>query len=280
MVKEAPGTSVINRDDISAMLQLESDKQMLGCTDDMSCLSEIGGALGVGKIVVGQVGRVNREYVISLRLIEPASAEVENRVMETYKGDEATLLPAMKRAGRRLLGVNSDLKGSMLVSSTQPGAQLFFDGELQGVLPLPPIQNLTPGRHSIRVVKNRFFDHESDVYVEPGANGSQYVELKKIPVKFIELPPPVWWAVVAMGGAAGALGGGFFYLNSFSNEQLNQLIAEGTDDNGNVSIDGALTTPLQTAAQEALQNGITASIVAGTVLAVAGGLAPFVVWEE
>ena len=68
VVKEAPGTSVINRDDITAMLQLESDKQMLGCTDDMSCLSEIGGALGVDKIIVGQVGRVEREYVVSLRI--------------------------------------------------------------------------------------------------------------------------------------------------------------------------------------------------------------------
>ena len=111
VVKEAPDTSVINRDDITAMLQLESDKQMLGCTDDMSCLSEIGGALGVDKIIVGQVGRVEREYVVSLRLIEPSTAKVENRVLETFKGEETSLLHAMKQAGRRLMGLDAAQPG-------------------------------------------------------------------------------------------------------------------------------------------------------------------------
>ena len=281
VVKEAPGTSVINRDDITAMLQLESDKQMLGCTDDMSCLSEIGGALGVDKIIVGQVGRVEREYVVSLRIIDPTSAKVENRVLETFKGEETSLLHAMKQAGRRLMGLNADQPGIMLVSTTQPNAQLFLDGEPKGILPLPPIKDLPPGRHSIRVVKKRFFDYEADVYVEPGDMSSQYVELKKIPVKFIELPPAVWWGVVSLGGVAGVLTGGFYYLQSFSNQQINEIIdAAPKDAGGNPIIDGGLTTPLQDEAADAGNNGMMAAISTAAILGFAGVLAPFVVWEE
>ena len=40
-LKEVEGTTVISNDDITAMLQLEGEKQSLGCSDDMSCLSKL-----------------------------------------------------------------------------------------------------------------------------------------------------------------------------------------------------------------------------------------------
>lgn len=54
-------SSVIAKSDIASMLSLEQQKQVLGCdTDASSCLAEIGGALGVKRVVAGSLGRVGR----------------------------------------------------------------------------------------------------------------------------------------------------------------------------------------------------------------------------
>ena len=53
-LKRIQGASVIGKEDIAAMLDLEGQKQVLGCDSNTSCLAEIGGALGVDKLVVGQ----------------------------------------------------------------------------------------------------------------------------------------------------------------------------------------------------------------------------------
>src|SRR5689334_8728659 len=46
-VGRASGAQVIGRQEIGSMLGFERDKQLAGCTDDVSCVTEIGGALGV-----------------------------------------------------------------------------------------------------------------------------------------------------------------------------------------------------------------------------------------
>jgi hypothetical protein len=57
-VKRIDGATVLGRDDVNAMLQLEKDKRVLGCSDDTQCLAELGGALGVERLVVGTVGKL------------------------------------------------------------------------------------------------------------------------------------------------------------------------------------------------------------------------------
>ena len=71
-LKRIQGASVIGKEDIAAMLNLEGQKQVLGCDSDTSCLAEIGGALGVDKLVVGQVGKLADNFIISLALCEKA----------------------------------------------------------------------------------------------------------------------------------------------------------------------------------------------------------------
>jgi TolB-like protein len=138
-LKRIQGASVIGKEDIVAMLNLEGQKQVLGCESDTSCLAEIGGALGVDKLVVGQVGKLADNFIISLRLISPTTAKVDNRISENFVGTEATLIPAIRTAGRKLLGIQSKEPGSLGVSSSEPAATVFLDGKKQGALPMPPI---------------------------------------------------------------------------------------------------------------------------------------------
>lgn len=95
--------SVISRSDIVSLLTLEQQKQVLGCDEeDSQCLAEIGGALGVDRVVAGNVGRVGDRYLISLSLIDTASAVVLERSYLTADKVDA-LLTIAPQVVRRLL---------------------------------------------------------------------------------------------------------------------------------------------------------------------------------
>ena len=178
------------------MLNLEGQKQVLGCDSDTSCLAEIGGALGVDKLVVGQVGKLADNFIISLRLISPTTAKVDNRISENFVGTEATLIPAIRTAGRKLLGIDSKDPGSLGVSSSESQATVFLDGKEYGSLPMPPIQDLTPGRYNLRVLKEGFNTWNGDVYVNPLDNTAMWIELQAKPAMWYE----EWWVWASVGG--------------------------------------------------------------------------------
>ncbi len=94
--------SVISKTDISSMVQYETEKELAGC-DDSSCMAEIGGALGVDKVVIGHVGKLGSSYVVTLKLMNIKNATVENRVSETIPANEDKLIPLIKFLANKLL---------------------------------------------------------------------------------------------------------------------------------------------------------------------------------
>ena len=61
--------NIMGKSDITAMLGFEQEKQIIGCESDTNCIAEIGGALGVEKIVAGSVGKLGEKYLINVKLI-------------------------------------------------------------------------------------------------------------------------------------------------------------------------------------------------------------------
>lgn len=188
-VKRVQGTRVVSRDDIASMLALEKQKDALGCTDSVTCLAEIGGALGVDKLIVGSVGKVESSFVISLRLIDARRVIVESRVSESFQGLTEQLVPAVRHAGRSLLGLGQAEKGGLTLSTSALDAEVILNDKAIGVSPLPPVKDLPPGRHSLRLKKSGFADWRSDIYIEPGDMTALWAPL-------VKLPPPwykTWW---------------------------------------------------------------------------------------
>jgi hypothetical protein len=97
-LRRSPGVSVMTDADVAAVIGVERQRQLLGCSDS-SCLTEIGGALGVDRIVHGSVGRVGGSLVVNLTSIDPAAGRPVASVSERLKGgsDEAFLdaLPSL-----------------------------------------------------------------------------------------------------------------------------------------------------------------------------------------
>jgi hypothetical protein len=188
-IKRIEGTSVISREDMTVMLRLEQDKAFLGCSDDTSCIAEIGGALGVDKLVVGHVGKIKNSYVVSLRLIDPREAKVDSRITECFRGDEDQLIRAVRHAGRKLLGVGFEAEGKLAVSSSEEEAEVFLDDEKRGELPMAPIADLRVGRHTLRVSKGGYFDFYSDIYVDPHETSAVWAQLDERPARWYQ----TWW---------------------------------------------------------------------------------------
>lgn len=86
------GLEVLTDGDIAAVLGVERNRQMLGCSD-ATCLAEIGGALGVDRIVHGSVGRIGGSLVVNLSSVDSkrgiAVASASGRLQS--ESDEAFL---------------------------------------------------------------------------------------------------------------------------------------------------------------------------------------------
>lgn len=70
-------TNVISFDEVREMLNLEAEKQAMGCTNEESCLAQIADALGVDYLVTGTLAKVGENHVFALRLINQTAASTE-----------------------------------------------------------------------------------------------------------------------------------------------------------------------------------------------------------
>lgn len=102
----------ITKREVAALLDVERQKQLVGCTDD-SCLSSVVGALGVQKIVSGQIGKVEHSYVLTLHLLDARTAKVEGRVVRTVPVESEGLVAAAKSAVTDLIGAQVSSKNQL-----------------------------------------------------------------------------------------------------------------------------------------------------------------------
>ncbi len=207
-LKKLDGFSVVSQDDIAAMLSFESGKQQLGC-DDSACLAEIGGALGVDYLLIGNVGRIEDTFLVGLKLINVRKGEVINRVNETFKGRESDLIPAARFAVYQLVGHEPKTPGRISLKLNTDDAAILLNGEPMD--DAARLETLLPGRHALRIDADGYYSRYVETYVEPGARTDLLIELEEIPVPLYRR----WWvwtaaAVLVVGGVASV----YLYSNS------------------------------------------------------------------
>jgi hypothetical protein len=71
------GLSVITEQDISTVLGVERQKQLLGCGEDTSsCLVELGSALGAELILTGSIAKLESTWQVNLRVLRAGDGKV------------------------------------------------------------------------------------------------------------------------------------------------------------------------------------------------------------
>src|SRR5579863_6411872 len=88
---------VIGRSEIEAMAGFQTERMKLGCTGDDSCLAEIGGALGVDRLVFGSLGKAGGTFVLNTKLLEIHGARIIARDTEVVTNPDV-LIAAVARA--------------------------------------------------------------------------------------------------------------------------------------------------------------------------------------
>lgn len=89
------GFTVITGADIAAVLGVERQKQLLGCSED-GCLAEIGGSMGVDLMVRGSLSVLGARTALSLTLIDAKGVAVNEQRRMVKSTDPADLIQALE----------------------------------------------------------------------------------------------------------------------------------------------------------------------------------------
>ncbi len=93
-IRKLEGVSAIGMSEVRDMLAFERQKVLLGCGDD-SCLTEIGGALGVDEVVTVQIALLGESWAVTLKRMNTKKAKVlasETRQVARKDGEELLAL--------------------------------------------------------------------------------------------------------------------------------------------------------------------------------------------
>ena len=117
-IRASGNYKVIGKSDIRAALNMENHKQLLGCSDE-SCIAEIGGALGVRWVVIGNISQFGELFLLNLKLLDVDKVTVLQGVSKKIEGGQAALIDALPVAAAELMKAAEKSMG-MLAKATPP----------------------------------------------------------------------------------------------------------------------------------------------------------------
>ncbi len=169
-----PTSTVFAQTELDSMLAFEKQKDLLGCESNVSCLAEIGGALGADALVLGSLGKVGSVFILSMKLVDTNRAVVLRHLSEEVVEDEDALLEAIKQMSSALFAADKPM-GHGYLDVLGEGV-VFVDDRNVGNAPLRRLA-VEPGTHIVelkrgtegeavlrkQVLVNRF----ATVHIEP-----------------------------------------------------------------------------------------------------------------
>lgn len=123
------GLEVVTRTQVSALIGLERQKELLGCHDESgSCAVEFAGALGTDGLMLGEAAKVGDQYRISLRIISAKNGEKLSSAVITGSSED-TVLEAFRKAAPRV--AEETKQRARGASITSPGVSTERSGTKQ-----------------------------------------------------------------------------------------------------------------------------------------------------
>jgi hypothetical protein len=92
----------VSTDDVQAMLNVEKQKDLIGCTTT-ACMAEIGGALGTDVVLYGEISRIGSRYSVTMSLVSSGKAQVLGRVSAVTDANEDALIAALPQITRDIV---------------------------------------------------------------------------------------------------------------------------------------------------------------------------------
>ena len=108
--------SIIAGEDLRDMISMEEQKQALGCVDE-SCMTALGGALGVPLMAVPSIGRIGDQFIINFKVLDVDDAKVLVRKTQTVQKEvdlPRSVLTLTEEALRALYGADATMTAKQL----------------------------------------------------------------------------------------------------------------------------------------------------------------------
>lgn len=164
---------VIERGQMQDILN-EVGFQQSGCTSS-ECMIEMGRILNVQKMIGGSVGKFGNVYTLDLRIIDVATARIEETVSEDHEGKMKDLLQVIKNVAHRLAAREKARQektqpkpavGTLEIKSRPEGAIIYVNDKERGKTP-HKIDQLPLNEYSIRLEKEGYLPYETRIAVLP-----------------------------------------------------------------------------------------------------------------
>jgi hypothetical protein len=192
------GYHVLSSEEVRAVLDQESTKQLMGC-DESSCLAELAGALDADLLVSGTLEKTaDGAPIVTLSLLNTRAIVTVNRVSFTWRG-EAALFPEVVRAAAQKLVFEKGQRppGTLVVEQLPDGATVTVDDiDRTHEHASGAVRHLDVGPHEVRLSAPGHGPRTAQILVEAGKEVRVDGALEALPVT------SSWWF---WGGAGAAV---------------------------------------------------------------------------
>ena len=203
--------SIIDRANRNRILE-EQGFQVQDCVEE-SCRVNAGRLLGVGKIVIGSITKVENTYFGMIQLINVETGKVESSAKEQCECSPKDLLELAGVLAGKLMGLQVSFtpkgpqapapqqgiitepsqkivgKGGLYIKTDPPGASISLNGQLVGDSPVT-LTNLSVGNYLIEARKDNYYGQaEAKVIQDQFSNISVVMGLMKSRLTIITDPP-------------------------------------------------------------------------------------------
>jgi PEGA domain len=191
---------VTSPDDLRKALPTRQYETLRKCGGKPACVAQaLDGQPNIGRVVVGQLNRDEKNYLLRLWLIDVPTLTVVADV------DRAVLIAARRlqkdldEAVPRLLRGEREARGSLTLESNRADAQIFVNGEFVGV---PPVTlTLKPGKYEVKLERKKYLSVTRLLAVEANQKATERIVLLLRPGEVADEDEPSL-VKKAPGGAA------------------------------------------------------------------------------
>ncbi len=135
-VRRVPGLAPITQQEIAALINFDKERALLSCQSE-SCLSDIGGALGVERLVIGSASKLGESWLITLKLMDAKKAKaLAQSDRRLKKGSVDDVLDALPQMVGELFGTAPSTAAAVVATPEPPKAEP--PAKAEPPKPLPP----------------------------------------------------------------------------------------------------------------------------------------------
>lgn len=134
-VRRIPGVQLITQQEIATLINFDKQRALLSCQSE-SCLADVGGALGVERLVFGSLSKLGESWLVTLKLMDvkkaKALAQSDRRLK---KGSLDDVLDALPQMVGELFGTAPSTAPAVVATPEPPKAE---PAKVEPAKPLPP----------------------------------------------------------------------------------------------------------------------------------------------